>query len=273
VRFDDDRQRLEVGQISPVDLKEAEARYQRRRTKRNASDQRRRTSRARLAIAMNQPDKLPSELAEPALAWAKAPLPSIEALKDIMARHNSALHEVESLVAASRHRLEAIRAERRPSLDVDLEAAAYTRELNGRDDLRAGVVLTWPLHQGVRVDARLAREDALLRRLEAQRDALRMELEETLLETALEVEYLRGTAIPAAMAEMEFRDLALERARGEYETERKTNLGDSMAATMEAALGLRRAEYRLALAVARIEALIGRPLDRLSVGVSDTGVP
>jgi hypothetical protein len=53
--------------------------------------------------------------------------------------------------------------------------------------------------------------------------------------------------------------MALERARAEYELELKTNLGNSMAETQVARLRKRAVEYRLALAWARLEALLGGP--------------
>ena len=43
--------------------------------------------------------------------------------------------------------------------------------------------------------------------------------------------------------------------------ELKTNLGTSMAETQAARLRRRGVEYRLALALARLEALLGSPLD------------
>jgi len=54
--------------------------------------------------------------------------------------------------------------------------------------------------------------------------------------------------------------VALDRSRADYELELKTNLGDSMAQTLVASLRARRVEYRLALALARLEALAGKPL-------------
>jgi hypothetical protein len=59
---------------------------------------------------------------------------------------------------------------------------------------------------------------------------------------------------------VEYRDWALERARAEYELELKTNLGNSMAETQAAQLRRRQVEYRLALALARLEALSGGSL-------------
>ncbi|MDP3421590.1 MAG: TolC family protein, partial [Thiobacillus sp.] len=71
---------------------------------------------------------------------------------------------------------------------------------------------------------------------------------------------LRTSGITAADKQVEYRDWALERARAEYELELKTTLGSSMAETQAAQLRRRQMEYRLALALARLEALSGGSL-------------
>jgi outer membrane protein TolC len=142
-----------------------------------------------------------------------------------------------------------------------VEAAGYSRSAATRDRLRAGVVLSWPLYQGGRVDVRLAREQAQFHKLQAGHDKLKMELSQALLEACLEIEQLQKTVRGAARKQTVFRDLALEKSRAVYEMELKANLGDSMAATMDARLRERRTEYQLALAFARLEALLGKPLE------------
>ncbi|MEO8333104.1 MAG: hypothetical protein ABI479_11790 [Gallionella sp.] len=87
-----------------------------------------------------------------------------------------------------------------------------------------------------------------------------MELTQTLLETCLDITQLQSTARNAARKYVEYRDLKLERSRGLYELELKSNLGTSMVETAEANLRARHIEYQLALSFARLETLMGRPL-------------
>lgn len=260
VEFDHGRDRRRVGQISEVDLLDLEHRYQELLIKRNASQKRQRLTRALLANAMNQPGKLAADLAEPELAVKDRALPELEELQRAMPASNRKLLAEQEALAASRSRIEAVRSDRSPVMEVEMEAADYTRKLSGRDDLRVGVVLNIPLYQGDRIDARLARELAQLRKLEASVDNLKLDLQQALLETWLEIEYLQKTVIAATGRIAEFRDQALDRSRGRYEAELQTTLGDSMAATMDAKLRGRRAEYQLALAFARLEALLGKSL-------------
>lgn len=261
VNFDNARHRLGVGQIAAADLAEIEYRYQEWLLKRNTSQVLQRTARSRLASAMNRPGQLAADLADPDLAGNNRTLPEYEQLLPLLRAHNPRLGAHRAQLAAAAKRIEAVRAEKSPALDFELEAADYSREALTRDSLKAGVVLSWPLYTGNRVDAQMAREQAQFQRLQAESEKLALELEQALLETWLDIGELQRTARAVARKNSDYRELALERARGQYEMELKTNLGDSMAATMEAKLRERKTEYQLALAFARLEALLGRPVE------------
>jgi outer membrane protein TolC len=164
---------------------------------------------------------------------------------------------LQAQIDAAEARVLAIRSERRPLVDAELLGGAYSREATTRDELSAGLVFSVPLYQGGRVDARIAREWALKERAAAELDKLKLDLADAVLATLHEIEWLRDSARPAAETQVAYRDWALERARGEYELELKTNLGTSMADTQLALLRRKQVDYRLALALARLEALSG----------------
>lgn len=264
VSADHGRDYFRLGQISAAELAELEHRYQERLVRRNASQARARIARAQLANAMNQPGQLPADLADPELVANNLTVPDYEVLLPAMMERNSRLRAQLALLDASRQRMEASRAEYSPILDAEVEAAGYSREAVTRDNLKAGVVLTWPLYQGRRVSAQLAREQAQFHRLQAEADKLRMGLAEALLEVWSEIGQLQRSVRAAAKQQVAYRDLALEKARGQYEVELKADLGDAMAATMEAKLRQRSTEYQLALAFARLQALLGGPLDSIT---------
>lgn len=266
VNADNGRDRFKVGQISASELAELEHRYQELLARRNATQARTRIARAQLANAMNQPGQLPAELEDPVLPANNQALPEYEALLPAVLERNPRLRARLSLLDASRSRMEALRAEDSPNLDAEVEAASWSREAITRDNLRAGVVLTWPIYQGRRVSAQLAREQAQFHKLQAEADKLRMDLAEALLEVWSEIDQLQHSLREAARRQVAYRDLALEKARGQYEVELKANLGDAMAATMEARLRERRTEYQLALAFVHLEALLGGPLENVGKG-------
>jgi outer membrane protein TolC len=263
VDFDHAKDRVEVGQLANVDLAALEALYQDTFLKRNASLKRQRITRALLANAMNRPSDLPEDLEDPKLPDNDRPLPDYETLLPVMLANNPSLRAQQDLLVAAQKRLEAVRAENGPTLDAELQAADWHRSATTRDNVSAGLVLNWPIYQGRRVDARIDREQAQFHKLQAGMEKLKMDLTQALLEAYMEADQQRNTARGAAKVQSNYRDLLLERARGQYEVELKTDLGNSMAETVEAKLRQRKAEYQLALALARLEALVGKPLSEL----------
>jgi outer membrane protein TolC len=269
VNWDRARERHAVGAINAAQLGEAEALFQDRNERRRASLKTAREARSRLAQAMNQPGDLPSELEDPGFAGNERAVPEHEALLPVLLSHNPRWIVQQQRLAAAAARVQAQRLDTRPRLDIELAAADYAREALTRDSVSAGLVLTWPLYQGTAQDARLAREEAARARLAAQTEHLRRELSQALLETLLELDHARTASRPAARVQQDYREQSLERRRAEYELELKTTLSDSFAHTMEARLRARAVEYRIALALTRLEALLGVPLDSLATA---TGV-
>jgi outer membrane protein TolC len=261
VSFDQARDRHAQGQISSVELAQLESRYNDTLEKRNSTAQRQRITRAMLANAMNRPGNLPGELEDPKLPGNQRVLPDYESLLPILLDNNSRLHAQLEVLAASQKRLESLRAEKNPTLDAEIQAADYSRTSSTRDTLSAGLILSWPLFEGERNDYRIAREIAHFNKQRASTEKLKMELTQALLETCLDITQMQSTARSAAQKYAEYRDLQLERSRGLYELEMRSNLGTSMAETSDAKLRARRNEYQLALSFARLEALLGEPLN------------
>ncbi len=259
VSWDNAKDRQAVGQVAQWELAELEARYFDAQARRNDVRRGLREKRMALAVAMNLPGTVLDDLVDPKLPDNERTLPELDVLLADVLAGNPRLAAQKQLLAAARHRLNGVRADNRPSVEFEAEAAAWSRDASTRDDLRAGFNFSWPLWQGGRVDARLGREQARFHELQAQHDKLVTDLRLSLLETMEEIRYLRETARRSAEMNATWRDLALEKARAEYEMELKTNLGSSMAETQYAQLKRRAVEYRLALAWARLEALMGGP--------------
>jgi outer membrane protein TolC len=262
VSFDQGKDKLAQGQISSLELAELESRYRDILEKRNASAQRQRITRALLANAMNRPGDLPGDLEDPKLPGNQRTLPDYETLLPILLSNNPRLRAQQEMLAASQKRVESLRAEKGPMLDAEVQAADYSRPSTTRNNLSAGLILSWPLYQGNRSDSQVAREMAQFNMLQASTEKLKMELTQALLETCLEITQLQNAGRDAARKYSDYRDLQLERSRGMYELELKSNLGTSMAETSDAKLRVRRNEYQLALSFARLEALVGQPLGK-----------
>lgn len=260
VAWDNAKKRFEAGQISQSELLKLEADYQDVRERRNASMQRMRATRQKLAHAIYRPGKLPTELADPPLMDNARAVPDYDSLLPWVMAKNPRVRTLQAQAAAADARVAAMRAEHSPTLDAEVIGGGYSRASSTRDEVSAGLVFTIPLYQGGRADARVARELAQKERTAAELEKLKLDLAETLFATLQEIEWLRGSSRAAADKQIEYRDWALERARAEYELEMKTNLGASMAETQVAQLRRKQVEYRLALALARLEALSGGSL-------------
>jgi outer membrane protein TolC len=265
VSWDNSKKRFELGEMSESELAQLESRYQDQREKRNRSLLAQRMTRQRLANSINQPGQLPSELVPPQLTQNDEPVPSYEELLPVALQSNRKLLAMQSRLNAVAARTDAIRASRAPTVDVELTAGDYSRDSVTRDRYSGGLVLNWPIYQGDRVDSRLARQVAERTRIEAETEQFKRTLAENLQQTLFEITCLRGASRSAAKMQIEYRDKALDRARAEYELEMRTNLGTSMAETQVAAVRAKEVEYRLALAIARLEALVGMPLDDVAL--------
>jgi outer membrane protein TolC len=239
---------------------ELEARYQDALAQRNDTRRKLREKRMQLAQAMNRAEPVLEDLVDPPLKDNDRKLPEYDVLMQHALAHNPGLQAQSRLLAATQVRRETARAILRPTLEVTADATDWSRESTTRDDMSVGLNFYMPLWQSDRMDARLAREQARITEIMAQQEKMVMDLRESVLSLWEEIQHLQGSARRSAQLQAQSRDLALEKAQAEYEMELKTNLGTSMAETQLAQLRRRAVEYRLALAWARLEALLGTPL-------------
>lgn len=269
VNWDNAKDRQALGQLAAWELAELENRYMDARTRRNDVRCQLREKRMQLGAALNRTGIVLDDLVDPRLNGNDRKLPELEVLLERVLDRNPRLQAQRRLLAAATSRLDAVRADYRPSLEFEAEVAAWTRESTTRDDARAGFNFVWPIWQGGRADARIGKEQARFHELQAQHDKLVMDLRQAVLEAREEIQYLLESERRGVEVNATYRDMALERARAEYELELKANLGNSMAETQVARLRKRAVEYRLALAWSRLEALLGGPeeLARLDVPV------
>lgn len=256
VSLDRLRNRQELGQVSDIELLEAESDYQEVRRRRAESEARQRLTRARLAIALDRPGALPSNVAEPDLSQLERELPDHEVLLQRALADNPAIRARRAEVEAAQERLLAARAGGRPYLDAELEAAEYSREMGSHDEWRAGVNFIVPLYTSGAVDAEVGRARAELNRAQATLTEVERQVRESVLELWLDLQTLRVER-DRVRALQDYRDLYLDRSRAVYEMELKTDLGDAMVRLSEAQLAEAQNRFRRALAWERLDALVG----------------
>lgn len=257
VRYDRLRNRADLGQVSEVDLAEAENLYREALNTRTESEKQKVASRLRLALALNRPSELPRELVRPPSEGVARATPDYQETTGAALAGNPLLVALRKDVDAARESVAAERARRGPSLSAEVEAADWNRSLSSRSDTRAMLNLRIPLYQGGETDAAIAQAAAELAAREARLRKAEHDLRRAVLDVVQEIETLK-VKHKTAQQRVSFRDLYLDRSRSLYDLEVQTNLGDAMARLTEAQWLAARADFELALAWARLDALTGK---------------
>lgn len=259
IDLDRTKDRRELGQASDLDVLEKEVEYQRIRHLRYKSENEQRRTRASLARVLNRPGSLPSTVSVPQLKNLRRKLSAVEAYQQAALENNALIKALRMQVTSSEQLVAQARSSNNPQLKGQLEAYSYERELGSSDKWRAGFILEVPLWTGGSTDARVAKAQAELYRHRARLREIELSIEQAVLETWLALDSLR-----IRLQEMEtaadYRELYLDRSRALYEMEVKADLGDSMVKVSEAQRNLRKIQFDISLAWARLEALVGRDL-------------
>ncbi len=258
--FDKARERHALGILSDVKLLELESMYQDGLITRTKTQQRQSSTRAALAQVLNQPDSLPSQLVRPELPDNERETPEYEDILRLALEHNPNLRQLRREVAAAEAALAAERASKRPVISAELEAAEYERRLASRDELRASLNIHIPIYQRGAAGARIAAAMAQMRKQRAGLTQAEYQMRQVVIDLVQEIETLRVER-RAARVRSDYRDLALQEARGRYELEMATTLGGVTIHLTEAQWLADRVEFQLALAWARLDALTGRLLE------------
>lgn len=259
VTLDRLRNRHELGNASDLDILTLENKFQQTRRNRARSESAMRTARARLAIALNRPDQLPSELVRPKLPQLQRSLPNYETLLAKAEADNPRLQMLRKQVEAAQQRLEAAYAGRRPRIGGELEAASYSRSMGSNDKLRASLYIDVPLYDGGRTGSKIARQQAELHQAQAGLAEGEQTLQQAVLEQWTRLHELQIDR-EHVQVQSDFSNLYLDRSRALYEMEVQADLGDAMVRLTRAQLDELNVEFAIALAWEQMDALTGGAL-------------
>ncbi len=121
--------------------------------------------------------------------------------------------------------------------------------------------MDFPLWDGGRTDAAVAKEKARLYKFEAQLEQQELAAQQQVLELWLGIETL-NIKYEEVLAGMDFTELSLDKNRALYELEVKSDLGDSMVKFSEAERKVVQTSFDIALAWAQLDALSGTLLNK-----------
>ena len=257
VRFDRAQDRNKLGQIADVDLLEAENAYYQSRSIRYASDVSRRASRSKLANILNFPGELPANLVRPELLVLSRELPDIDELQKEVLKTNLGLLALRQQVESAQQRVLSARARKKPTIDLELQAAGYSRKFRSSDKYRGGFVFEMPLSSSGALDAAIAQQRSQLLEARARLRKAEMDVQQQVLESWQLLTVGKARRDEAAVFS-EYRDAALDKDRGLYELDVAADLGDSLALYSAALYQSAKADYDYALVWARLDALLGK---------------
>ncbi len=252
--------RERLGQISRIDRGAAEGGYLAAKRRQLASAVHLRASRTELAVMLNKPGQLPATLTAPEFKTLDRAVPPMESLLEQAQTHNSLLLARHTRVDAALQRTQAARALRLPVLNGELAASDYSRQTDERDDWHAGVTLEVPLYTGGRTQAAIAERHAELQLAEAEYAQDRQSLAQALQSELDEIATLQVQR-EQARVQLEYRTLALERSRGLHGNTQDDAVDADQAHFATARLFRAQTDYHLALAWARLDALLGEQPD------------
>ncbi len=259
IRYDRARKRLSLGQSSEIDVAELNTRYHEIRRAWYEATAEQRSSRARLAQAMKWAGPLPANLKHPNVEPLPAKLPTLDELQSAALENNPPVQSARERVTSQEERVKSARAGYWPTLDAEFEAFEYSRDLASRDKWRAGLVLDIPIYIGGKVGADVAQASAELRHANGVLAQRENDVRAAVAELYNRLYHLRAQQEEAKVLS-DYRELYQDRSRMLYEQELRTDLGDAMTQTSEARLRTAESEFAIALTLARLEAVVGKPL-------------
>lgn len=252
-------QRADFGEVSELDLLEAQAAYQLSLAKRNAAELRQRSSRAMFAEVIGLPNQLSENFEKPNLNDITADLPDVKPLLQSAMENQAGVKSLKLKLEALQTKLTGLKLSHYPTLTGFGEIADYSRTEGGSDEWRLGVALAVPLYQGGRTAAASAEVKAKSASVQAMLSELRADIRQEVLTRWQNISLLK-LRLNQADLEIDSRDLYLDKARALYQMNVRSDLGDAMTRFSRARYNQAKVAFDLLLAREKLKLLTGHDL-------------
>lgn len=263
ISFDKTKDRHELGQLSDVDLIEAESDYQQVLLKRAKSEQRQLSSRVALANILGFADARPDEIQMPALSAFQArdaKQLKLEALYQQLEDQNPDLIRLKKRWLAQQTRINALEKMNRPTFRADAWLGKLSSQPEVRDgNWRADLSMEMPLYDGGQKKSVLLAERAKLTKMAAEYEALAQQLREQIAQVYFDLQLIK-TEQNVHQIFGDYADLYLDFSRALYENEKATDLGNSMVRLSQANYNLVAWKFKQALLWSKLDLLLGKPV-------------
>ena len=260
VGYDKIKDKHAIGQLSDVDLLDAERSYQLSLLKRSQSQQNQLQTRIQLANVIGLPAARPDELKLPKLTGFSSRSVkgiALEELQDQVIKQNPQIKAIEFEADAKQALVEKSQNTSSPTVRAD----AWVGQLSSQPEVRDGrwkaqLSVDIPLYDGGAEKGAVAQAKAKLIKLNAQRLQVEQALRTEVADIYFQLQLL-ATEKNYNQAFGDYADLYLDYSRALYENESKTDFGDSLVRLLEANYKNIAWEFKQALLWMQLDYLLG----------------
>lgn len=256
IDWDRARERQQLGLASELEVKQRQAEYEIIRQNRYNSENLQRMTRVLLAEELGFPGQPPSEVSVPELRGDAKVSDDVDQLVEQAFRHSLLMKIQHKKLDIAMQEIELARHTTGPTLEAELEVSEYARDGATRDDMRATIYFDVPLYSGKAESSALKLARARHRQALADMQKSRSEMRITVLKLWQEIQQ-NGLRLAGELVNQEYRDMALDRSRTEYQLEFKADLGDSMVEYSNSRMLAYQARFALEMAWRKLEKLLG----------------
>ena len=263
VGYDKVQDRHAIGQLSDVDLLEAEQSYQTALVKRMQAEQMQLQTRIELANVLGLPNARPDELRFPELKSFNSR--SVKSL-DLQKLQNQVMQTNPQLVALKQaQQAQLFMAENAQKISApSVRADAWVGSLSSYPELREGswkatISVDVPLYDGGAKSSAIAKAQADLNKLKAQSQQIEQSLRTQVNEIYFQLKLLDAEKRQHQVFG-DYADLYLDYSRALYENESATDLGDAMVRLSEANYRMVAWRFKQALLWLQLDYLLGKPI-------------
>ena len=254
------QQKQGFGEVSELDVIEAQAEYQLSLGKRTQAELKQRSSRAYLAEAINKPGQLSERLEEPDLPDIDTEVPEYQALLERVMLNHGGIKALKAQLEALTRQEDIARLNAYPTVKAYGEVADYSRDESGADKWTLGIGIKVPLYQGGETAALKAEARARAAMVRAELVSTEAGIRQTVLELWQRLAYL-NVELEQARTELDARDLYLDKSRARYQLQLQSDLGDAMIRFSRSRLRHATIVYDIAITRAQLDLLSGGMAD------------
>jgi len=229
-RLDKSRDRYALKQISQIELLGDESTYQKSLTRRRNTEFLQRTTRALLAESINRPGELSSKLDDKIFLKQDLVLKEPEEYIATAIKKNASLLERKNILSSINHSVLSSQNRWRPTIDAEVVVSEYSRDLVSRESWRAGLNLHVPLIENSANTSEVSRKRAELLEHQAQLKQAESDVRKRIYTLWQKIQTLQVEE-KQLNVEIEHARRALDKSRGEYELELRTNFGIALVNT------------------------------------------